>query len=138
MLNCLFCRLVKNETPSYTVYEDGETRAFLDIMPCTPGHMMVILKKHGETIHDYSKDEMGALWLSVQKVTRALEQTFKTHVFTIGINHGEQAGVHHLHIHIIPRFPDDRGGVIQSIVNNEPKEGLTEVQRKIVQNIKYI
>ena len=136
MNSCLFCRLVANEIPSYTVYEDEETRAFLDILPCTPGHTMVILKKHGESILDYSKEELGILWATVQKVTKALERTFKTSVFTMGINHGEEAGVHHLHVHVLPRFPDDGGGVIQSIVHSEPKEGLLEVQKKIVEHIK--
>ena len=136
MSDCLFCRLVKNEIPSYTVYEDEQTRAFLDIMPCVPGHVMVVLKKHGETILDYSPDELGVLWNSVQKVTKAMEQAFSTKVFTIGINHGEITGVHHLHIHIIPRFPDDGGGVIQSIVKTEGKEGLTEMQKKISENLK--
>lgn len=136
MSSCLFCRLVNNEIPSYTVYEDTDTRAFLDIMPCAPGHTMVILKKHGETIFDYSEKEMGVLWATVQKVTKALQDAFKTKIFTIGINHGEAAGVHHLHVHVIPRFSDDGGGVIQSIVKKEPEAGLTEMQEKIVQNIK--
>jgi diadenosine tetraphosphate (Ap4A) HIT family hydrolase len=74
----------------------------------------------------------------VQKVTKALEKTFKTSVFTIGINYGEVSGVHHLHIHIIPRFPDDGGGVIQSIVKKEGKEGLLETQKKIREHIEKI
>ncbi len=137
MSDCLFCRLVRNEIPSYTVYEDENTRAFLDILPCTPGHTMVILKKHGVTILDYTKEELGALWETVQTVTTALEKAFHTSVFTIGINHGEEAGVHHLHVHIIPRFPDDRGGVIQSIVKKETKLGLKDVQEKIKKHVKH-
>jgi histidine triad (HIT) family protein len=133
--SCLFCRLVKNEIPSYTVYEDGETRAFFDIGPSAPGHTMVILKKHGVTILDHSTDELGKLMNSVQKVVRGLAKTLKTEVFTIGINHGEELGVHHLHVHVIPRFQDDRGGVIQSIVRNEPKEGLTELLEKVRKNM---
>jgi len=131
MSECLFCRLVHNEIPSYTVYEDGKARAFLDIMPRTIGHTIVILKNHGDTILDYSPAELGFLWGAVQKVTKALGKTFKTQIFTIGINHGEETGVHHLHVHIIPRFSDDGGGVIQSIVKKEGKEGLGEVQKKI-------
>lgn len=135
MTPCLFCRIVKNEIPSYTVYEDEETRAFLDIFPCNPGHTIVILKNHGETILDYNAEELGILWATVQRVTKALEKAYKTTYFTIGINHGEETGVHHLHVHIIPRFPDDRGGVIQSVVKNEGNEGLEEVQEKIKKNI---
>lgn len=136
MSTCLFCRVVANEIPSYTVYENESTRAFLDIMPCSPGHTMVILKNHGETLLDYEDEALKNLFSTVKIVTRALAKTFKTDVFTIGINHGEEAGVHHLHVHIIPRFPDDRGGVIQSIVHKEGKVGLVDVQAKIVANIK--
>jgi len=104
-------------------------------MPCTEGHTMVILKKHGETILNYSEGEIGYLWKAVQIVTKALGKTYKTAIFTIGINHGEKTGVHHLHVHIIPRFPDDGGGVIQSIVQRESKTGLIEIQKNIVKNI---
>jgi histidine triad (HIT) family protein len=96
---------------------------------------MVILKKHGETILDYENEELTYLWSTVKKVTTALSKTWKTRVFTIGINHGEEAGVHHLHVHIIPRFSDDGGGVIQSIVQTEGKEGLQEIQKRIIENI---
>lgn len=131
MSDCLFCKIVRNEIPSYTLYEDTETRAFLDIMPCAPGHTMVILKKHGETILDYSKEELAALMETVKKMTRSLQSAFHTDIVTMGINHGEPSGVHHLHVHIIPRFSDDRGGVIQSIVKNESEEDLTSIQEKI-------
>ncbi len=131
MDTCLFCRIVANEIPSYTVYEDAHTRAFLDILPCTPGHTMVILKTHGETILDYDDAQLNSLWSTVRRVTGALKRAFKTDIFTIGINHGEPSGVHHLHVHIIPRFPDDGGGVIQSVVQKEAKTGLTDVCEKI-------
>jgi histidine triad (HIT) family protein len=130
-MTCLFCRLVANELPSYTVYEDEETKAFLDIMPRAPGHTMVILKKHGWALSDYSPDDLAHLMNTVAKVVGALSRAYQTEVHTIGINHKEEAGVHHLHVHVIPRFPDDGGGVIQSIVNREGKEGLGEVCEKI-------
>jgi len=131
MNSCLFCRLVANEIPSYTVYEDEKTRAFLDIFPCAPGHTMVILKKHGDTLFEYTPDELSFLMATVQKVSKALQKAYKTTILTIGINHGEVQGVHHLHVHIIPRFPDDQGGVVQSIVKNDPKEDLGSIKEAI-------
>ncbi len=115
MSNCIFCKLVANEIPSYTVYEDEQTRAFLDIYGATDGHTMVVLKKHGETILSYTSQELGDLWTSVQKVAAAIEKAFETRILTIGINHGEPQGVKHLHIHIMPRFEGDEGGIIQSL-----------------------
>jgi len=136
MDNCLFCKIVTNEVPSYTVYEDQHTRAFLDIYPSVPGHTIVILKKHGWTILDYSPEEFSHLMATVQKVVRAITVIYKTEVFTLGINHKEEQGVHHLHVHVLPRFPGDGGGVIQSIVEKEVKESLTGIAEKIKKEIK--
>jgi histidine triad (HIT) family protein len=137
MNDCIFCKIVANEIPSYTVYEDSDTRAFLDIYGATDGHAMVILKKHGETIHDYSTSELGVLWASVQKVASGIEKAFRTVILSIGINHNEPKGVHHLHVHIMPRFPNDGGGIMQSL----PGRKLTDkdfdaVARKIKNNIR--
>lgn len=131
MDDCLFCSIVSGETPSYTVYEDDRTKAFLDIFPSTPGHVVAILKKHGWDIADYTPEELGVLMATVQKVRTALQVVYQTDVFTIGINHKEPRGVHHLHIHVLPRFSDDGGGVIQSVVEKEGKDPLTEVAQKI-------
>ncbi len=134
MTECIFCRIAQKKEPGFIVYDDTVTQAFLDIHPSAPGHTLVILKKHSETILHYTPKEITALWSTVQKMAYSLEQTFKTASLTIGINHGEVAGVHHMHIHLIPRFPDDRGGIIQSIVSNQPKESLKTIQEKIIGN----
>lgn len=136
MDNCLFCRIVKNEVPSYAVYEDEHTRAFLDVMPRVSGHTMVVLKKHGWTILDYTPDELSHLMETVQKVVRAISSCYKTEVFTLGVNHKEEQGVHHLHVHVMPRFPEDGGGVIQSIVETDVQEPLTQIAEKIKKEIR--
>ena len=136
MDSCLFCKIIANDVPSYTVYEDEYTRAFLDIFPSTTGHVVVILKKHGWTILDYTPEELASLMATVQKIVRALTATYKTEVFTLGVNHKEEQGVHHLHIHVLPRFPDDKGGVIQLVVEKEVKEALPAVAEKIKKEIR--
>lgn len=136
MDNCLFCKIVANETTSYTVYEDDRTRAFLDIFPSTPGHVVVILKKHGWAIGDYTPEELGFLMAAVQKVVFALTAVFATEVFTIGMNHKEANGVHHLHMHVLPRFPDDAGGVIQSIVEKDSTKTLTDIASAVKKAIR--
>jgi len=136
MDSCLFCKIIANDVPSYMVYEDEYTRAFLDIFPSTTGHVVVILKKHGWTILDYTPEELASLMATVQKIVRALTATYKTEVFTLGVNHKEEQGVHHLHIHVLPRFSDDKGGVIQSIVEKEVKEALPAIAEKIKKEIR--
>lgn len=136
MNDCLFCRLIAGEIPSYSLYEDGETKSFLDIFGATDGHAMVILKKHGATIHDYTPEELGKLWSSVQTVSKAIEEAYHTTYLSIGINHGEPQGVKHLHVHIMPRFEGDGGGIIQSLpgkkLENKDFSGVAETIKKCI------
>jgi histidine triad (HIT) family protein len=131
MKNCLFCKLVKKEIPSLAVYEDDDTISFMELHPSAPGHVMVILKKHGNNILEYSQEDLGKLMGSVQKVVAKIEKALNPDSITIGINHKERLGVPHLHIHLIPRWQNDKGGVLQSIVNNPPKESREVIAEKI-------
>ncbi|MBI3385932.1 HIT family protein, partial [Candidatus Gottesmanbacteria bacterium] len=110
---------------------DADTRAFLDIFGVTDGHTLVVLKKHGDTILDYSSEEIGKLWTSVQKVAAALEKAFHTKILSIGINHGEPRGVHHLHVHLMPRYENDQGGIMQQLPTQKRSEEPSEVMKKI-------
>lgn len=131
METCLFCKVIAGQIPGYTVYENTETIVILDIMPSTAGHMLVIHKKHGETILDYTGLQLQQLWTTVQKSAGAAEKAFGTKTLSIGINHGEPEGVHHLHVHVIPRRTGDGGSVMQSLVNNGIKEELNSVKDKL-------
>lgn len=134
MKDCFFCGIVAKEVPAYIVYEDDRTVAFLDIMPRSPGHVMVIPKYHAPTLVALPDSEIGPLFTSVKKVTELLAQKLMLDGFTIGINHGRVSGqeVDHLHVHIMPRSRGDGGGPVQSLVNHKPKESLDEIKRKIV------
>ena len=131
MDDCIICKIIKKEIPSYKIFEDEDTIVFLDIYPSAPGHTMVSLKKHGLTILDYSQDELGKLWATVQKVDKALIKSFNTKLITIGVNQFEEGGVPHLHVHLIPRWKGDGGGIIQTVVKNPPKESLEKIKEKI-------
>lgn len=135
MENCLICRISGGKLPSYKFFEDNQTLAFLDHNPSAPGHTMVIVKRHGETLLDYSAEELKDLFVTVQKVVPALEKTLKCQAMSIGINHREAAGIHHLHIHLIPRFPGDGGEIIQKLVYNKPTEDLGLIAEKIKRNL---
>jgi histidine triad (HIT) family protein len=127
----IFCKLVNNEIPSLRVYEDDDTVSFMELNPSAPGHVMVILKRHGNNILEYSQDELGKLMGSVQKVAAKLEKALGPDSLTIGINHKERRGVPHLHVHLIPRWENDKGGIIQSVVTHKPKESREVIAEKI-------
>lgn len=133
MNSCIFCKIVAKEIPSYTVLEDEKTLAFLDIFGATDGHVMVVHKRHEETILGYTEQEVAEAFATVKKVATAIERAFNTKILSIGINHGEPEGVHHMHVHIMPRFEGDGGGIMQSL----PNKKLTEKDfGKIVEKIK--
>ena len=117
--------------PSYTVYEDDKTLAFLDVNPLAPGHTLVIPKSRAQNIIDLSDEDNVALFDAVKKVTTKIEKGLDPDGFTIGINHTVGQAVQHIHVHIIPRWDDDGGGNVHSIVLNPPKEELEDVLKRI-------
>lgn len=133
-MDCLFCKIAKKEIPSeLTVYENDKAVAFLDMHPISSGHTLVVPKKHAENIIELSQDEVAPLFLVVKKVTEMLNVSLAPEGFTIGINHGRGAGqiVDHLHIHVIPRFKNDGGKSIHSIVFNPGTVPLLDLIKRI-------
>lgn len=132
-MDCLFCKIAGKEIGAETIYEDESNMAFLDIHPRAPGHAVVIPKPHRETILDVSEEELRPLFSAVKKTTGLLLRALKPHGFTIGINHGKASGqaVDHIHVHVIPRFSDDKGGSIHSVVDNKSSETVREIAERI-------
>ncbi len=139
MVACLFCRIVSGEIPAERIYEDDHALAFLDIHPRAPGHTMVIPKVHAPNILELPQTEVPGLFLAVQKLAGAVQSGLGAPGLTIGINQGRVSGqeVDHLHVHLLPRFADDGGGAIQSVVNNPSAESLPEISQKIKNHINH-
>lgn len=116
-MNCIFCKIINKEIPNYTVYEDDQVLAFLDIFPHAVGHTVVIPKIHVSTLPELAEDQFGPLLVAVKKVQEKLSDKLNPEGFTVGWNHGEAGGqaVPHLHIHVLPRWNNDKGGSMHSI-----------------------
>lgn len=132
-IDCVFCRIIAKEIPSLSIYEDEKTLAFLDIMPRATGHVMVIPKVHVPVLSDLPEAEIGPLFSTVKKVALKIREVLAPDGVTIGMNQGEASGqvVPHLHIHLLPRWQNDGGGSMQSIVNKPPREELSVIQEKL-------
>lgn len=102
----IFARIVRGEIPCHKVYEDAETLAFMDIMPKSEGHTLVVPKTAGEDIFSTSPESLAAAVRTAQKVARAVKKAFSPPGLTIAQLNGPAAGqsVFHLHIHVIPRY----------------------------------
>lgn len=104
MSDCIFCKIANKEINSDFVYEDDEIIAFKDINPQAPIHILVIHKKHIESIIDLTdEDEMlvGKMYTAVRKIAKKLN--IEESGFRLIVNCGKDAGqeVPHLHFHIL-------------------------------------
>ena len=133
MENCIFCKIISKDISSFIVYEDDDFLAFLDIMPKSEGHTVIVPKKHKETIDELDEKDLEKIGPVIKSVVDLLKKSINPDGFTIGINHGKVAGqeVNHLHVHIIPRFDGDDGGSIHSVVDNAKDLNVEEIYKKI-------
>lgn len=104
MEDCIFCKIIKGEIPSTKVYEDEDILAFNDINPAAPIHILVIPKKHIESLaHMQKEDEaiVGKIYGVINKI--AEEKGFKDNGYRVIVNCGKDAGqeVMHLHFHVL-------------------------------------
>lgn len=105
MDDCIFCKIVKGEIPSYKIYEDDDFFAFLDIMPRNKGHVLVIPKDHYRWVWDVP--DIGRYYEIVKKVANAQKKAFRTDfIFSAVI--GEE--VPHAHVWLVPRYDNDGHG----------------------------
>lgn len=98
-MDCIFCKLVKGEIPSYKVYEDDKFFAFLDINPVQKGHVLVIPKEHVRWVWDVKDYEQ--YWAVVKKIVEAQRKAFDTDWIASQVL-GEE--VEHAHIWLIPQL----------------------------------
>ncbi|WP_170603761.1 HIT family protein [Ruegeria arenilitoris] len=101
----IFAKILRDEIPSTRVYEDADTLAFMDIMPRTDGHLLVIPKSPCRNILDASPEQLAAVISTVQKLAQATKSAFDADGVTIQ-QFNEAAGgqeVFHLHFHVLPR-----------------------------------
>ncbi len=109
MEDTIFAKIIRREIPAEIVYEDEKTLAFLDIHPNNVGHTLVIPKAPARNIFDIDTETLAAVMETVRKVAPAVRDAVGAAGVNINSNHEAPAGqvVFHLHMHIIPRFPDD-------------------------------
>ena len=103
-MSCLFCKIADKELPSEIVYQDDNFFAFKDINPVAPVHILIIPKKHIETVEHIGPEDrelIGELFLTAKKVAKL--QGVSESGYRLSFNVGKNAGqaVDHLHLHLI-------------------------------------
>ncbi|MGH8889940.1 MAG: HIT family protein [Acidothermaceae bacterium] len=106
---CVFCGIVAGDVPADVVWFDENAVAFLDRSPAAEGHVLVVPRRHTRTLLDASPAEAAAVMAAASQVARLLSATLGPAGFTL-FQANETAGwqdVFHLHVHVVPRWPDD-------------------------------
>jgi len=116
MSDCTFCAIANRTSPARVVYEDERTMAFVDIVPLTRGHTLVIPKVHAENIFDIAADDLAAVARTAHTIAAAAKRAFEPDGLNLFQTNGAVAmqTVFHLHIHVLPRYVDDGFGVVIS------------------------
>ena len=133
-MDCIFCKILKGEIPSYKIYEDENVFAFLDITQGTKGHSLIIPKKHIKNVYELTDVDASNIFKIVPKISNALKESFDPiGKNIISNNELPLQSVFHFHIHLIPRYKND--GMELSTLNNYGKVNSDEFE-KLVNSIK--
>jgi histidine triad (HIT) family protein len=105
MKDCIFCRIVRGESPSAKVFENEKVLAFLDINPVSEGHTLVIPKAHYAGFLEVPADLLTEMGMVLQRIGQAAKARLGSDGFNVLLNNGRAAGqlVDHAHFHLVPR-----------------------------------
>ncbi|MCI8569582.1 MAG: HIT domain-containing protein [Bacilli bacterium] len=115
MNDCLFCKIIKKELPSKTIYEDQLIQVIMNINPLTNGHLLVLPKKHFTNILDIDEEFINHSFKIIKKeLYPILKEKLNCKGLTIIENNELGQEIRHFHIHLIPRYENDEYKEISS------------------------
>ena len=103
-MDCIFCKIANHEIPSKIVYEDDLVMAFLDVNPNSPGHTLIIPKKHFKDIDDIDDDTYMHIFKVAKKIKSMLNKKLNCDGIKLVQNNGDCQEVKHYHLHLIPYY----------------------------------
>ena len=104
---CLFCDIVAGRAPAAVVLDEEHAVGFLDVRPVFPGHVLLVPRAHHETLADLPAEAVGPLFLTVRRLTVAVEAAMEADGTFVALNNKVSQSVPHLHVHVVPRRRKD-------------------------------
>ncbi len=130
MDNCIFCKIIKNELPSKTIYEDEQIKIIMNINPSTDGHLLILPKKHVVNIIDTDNDTIiHSLDIIREKIYPLLKEKLNCEGLTLAQNNELGQEIKHFHIHLTPRYQDD-GADVQ--YNQSNLSNIDDIYNKLI------
>ena len=127
MEDCIFCKIIKGEIPSMTIYEDDVVKVFLDINPTTNGDTLIVPKKHIENMLDLDDKTLSHIHKISKEIYNVLKEKLNIDGLTFVQNNFYGQEIKHYHVHLIPRYKNDD---VKQLSN---KEILKEVKEEFNQ-----
>lgn len=103
-MDCLFCKIINNEVPSYKIYEDDIVIAFLDINPESNGHTLIVPKEHYQDLDTIDNDTLMYIMKIAKRLKDVLYKKLNCSGMTLIQNNGLVQEVKHFHLHLIPSY----------------------------------
>ncbi len=130
---CPFCLMSEGKIETTKVYEDENFLAVLEIKPASPGHIILMVKKHISQISKLSSEDFENIARIIKKLSYSLSKTYGS--FNILISEGENSGQRfdHVTINLIPRFKEDNISISWNPLKLEQKD-LEKIKEKIIKN----
>ncbi len=107
--DCIFCKIIAGEIPSFKLFEDENTLAFMDINPASTGHALVIPKEHAADVHAVSEAAIAQTVKTAKMIALAIDRTLNPDGLNLLQCNGPAAAqsVMHFHMHVLPRREGD-------------------------------
>ena len=106
-MDCIFCKIIKGDIPSYTIYEDEIVKVILDINPVSNGHMLIIPKTHYVNLMDIDDSVLSHIMNTSKDLYKKYKDKLNIDGLTITQNNDYGQEVKHYHLHLIPRYEND-------------------------------
>lgn len=132
--NCIFCKIIAGEIPSYTLYENEKFKIILDVGPATKGHALILPKEHYANLYELPEETAAEVIKLAKRMMIRMTDKLKCDGFNIVQNNGEAAGqtVNHFHMHLIPRYKND-GEILKYIAGEPGPEELEQIKNIITE-----
>ena len=122
-MDCIFCKIVNNEAPSYTIFEDEIVKVFMNINHTSNGHLLIVTKKHYTNLVDIPLDTLNHINMISKNMYTLLKEKLHVDGLTISQNNDYGQEVKHFHMHLTPRYKGEK----VDIVYNGDKLDVKEV-----------
>ena len=126
-MDCIFCKIIEGSIPSYTIYEDKVVKVFMDVNPVADGHLLIAPKQHFVNINDIPLEVLTHIQSIAKEMFKLLKDKLNIDGLTLTQNNEYGQEVKHYHLHLIPRYKDDKINFIHSMSNNT----IEDIYKKI-------